>query len=306
MSTRAKRRLGFGILGSGLLVAAGLVAWQLYPAAPVLSEARAAVTAAAVAAPLAQTAEGKLADFQKRFGDAMREPDAGLRQSQLQSLESDIRTELAAGTFSGENLLSARQLLVGVLRGLGDQTTALTELRNYLNDLITQKGAAAARTALRRLADDAFAHERFAEASDFFGELQQRWPDEPQAAYGAYKVGECLERQRDLAGAVTAYRSCISSFPNGQWTGEAYLRAARCYWQQRDITAAETLYKDLQTARPGTRYPVDAQWRLAEMYKSQANYQDAIAAYQTLKTMLEPSWGPRIDAIISELSEQLL
>ena len=131
-------------------------------------------------------------------------------------LVDDLRTDLSAGTFSSEHLLRGRQLLVAVLRALGDRAEALAELSKYLDELAAQKGPQVARTACRRLADDAFAHRQYAEAIDFYTELQQRWPEEPEAGYGAYRLAECLQRQGNEQDAVAAYQNCIASFPEGE------------------------------------------------------------------------------------------
>ncbi|MBI3466883.1 MAG: tetratricopeptide repeat protein [Planctomycetes bacterium] len=298
MSRTARRGLGLGFFVSIAAIFAVWLLWQRngHGPGPAIVEA----------APQVGAAAQRLAELQARFDSAIHNSDPAVRASELTQLDTDIRADLSAGTFSGEKLVSARLLLVAVLRGLGNQAEVLSALGSYLDELAAQKGQQTARTALRRLADDGQAHEQYSEAADFFGLLQERWPNEPEACYGAYKLAECLERQGRMNDAIAAYNTCISSFPNGEWTGEAHLRGAWCYRMVRDFAGATKLYLALQAARPGTRYPATAQRQLAEMYMFEAHYEDAISAYQTLKTMVEPSEAEAIDRIIAELSEKLL
>lgn len=170
----------------------------------------------------------------------------------------------------------------------GNQADLLAALGEFLDEVVAQQGAEGARTALRRLADDAQAHRSYAEAIDYWSLLQRRWPEEPEAAYGAYRLAECLEAQGHLPDAIAAYRNCITSFPGGEWTGEAYLREAWCCRMARDYATAQQRYTELKLARVGTRYPVEAQWNVAEMLVFQEKYLEAIGAYEELKTMVEP------------------
>ncbi len=293
MSRRAKRGFGFGAMLLVLVAVGGWMLWQ--PAG----------SPAPVEAQEPGPAEERLAVYESRFGDVLN--DATLQPAGFQSLADDLRANLAGSAFSGGEKLRARQLLIAVLRQLGDRAGATAELGFYLDDLQVHRGPETTRQVCRRQGDDRLAHRDFDAAIDCYTLLQQRWPNEPEACYAAYHLALCLERKGDQASALAAYQNCIQSFPEGEWTGEAHLRAASMARQLQDFETAESLYADLKTARPGTRYPVEAQRDLAEMLKFQDRNDEAIAAYNVLKGMVpHASTKADLDKIIADVSDRLL
>lgn len=293
MSKRAKSGLGIGALTVFLLGAGG---W-------LLSQPASSPQPVQAQEPTAR--QDPLAEYQDRFGDVMN--DATLQPAGFESLAADLRADLTGGAFSVGEVIRARQLLIATLRELGDRAGATAELDSYLDDLEGRRGAETTRQVCRRQGDNALAHRDFDGAIDCFTLLQQRWPNEPEACYAAYHVALSLERKGDEASALAAYQNCIQSFPEGEWTGEAHLRAAWMARQLKDFETAETLYVNLKTARPGTRYPVQAQRSLAEMLKFQRRNDEAIAAYNVLKGMVRhDSTKADIDKIIADISDRLL
>ena len=85
----------------------------------------------------------------------------------------------------------------------------------------------------------------------------------------SYSQAYNLLKQRKVEPAIAAFKQHIASYPDGEFTPNAYYWLGEIYLLQEQLSEAEQMFNALLTQFPGNRKVADAKFKLGKVYHQQ-------------------------------------
>ncbi len=219
------------------------------------------------------------------------------RRSRFAAAEENFRA-LLRGYPKSKVADEARYMLALLPFRKGDYALAHEKLLDFVEN---HKDSPFAAEGYLRLADSSYNQGRYREADRLYRLMMTRYPSHPklpEAVYGrllshlqlgeyadflsgargyidrypennlsislAFQIGEVLRTQRDLVGALQAYRDVVAQYPANVLAAQALLRIASIHRGRKNIDKALDAYEILLTRYPGAAFRADGLFGIGE------------------------------------------